>query len=123
VFVAGSVPAARRAISMPNSEVSPAWLEARRQVGRYLDQVAYGSGTLGIEPQPVAAFSDAPLHWLACWSPPALADELVRALPIDRVILAPDEARCPALAKVRDRLVIERTFGTRYPMSVFRLQR
>jgi hypothetical protein len=123
VFVAGSVPAARRAISAPDSEVSPAWLDTRRQVGRHLDQVAHGSGTLGIEPQPVAAFSDAPLHWLACWSPPALADELTRALPIHRVVLTPDETRCPSLAKVRDRLVLERTFGTRYPMSVFRLQR
>src|SRR5262249_53911723 len=94
-FALGSVSAARQAITAPNSEVPLGWLETRREVGAYLERVAHGTGTLGIEPQPVAASSDAPLHWLACWSPPALTAELTRRLPIERVILAPEELHCP----------------------------
>lgn len=121
-FALGSVPAAREAIAAPNSEVPLAWLETRRQVGAYLEQTAHGTGTLGIEPQPVAAYSDAPLHWLACWSTPAVTDALVRNLPITRVILAPEDLSCPSLAPLRTRLKLERRFGTRYPMGVFRIQ-
>lgn len=121
MLLASVVLMARAALSIPD-RVAPAWyLKGYAAVGAYLESVGGGRGTLGIEPQPLGVFTDAPLHWLACWSDPALAATLVASRPIDRIVLWPWELKCRSISAIRNRLVLERAFERDPPLLVFHL--
>jgi hypothetical protein len=94
-------------------------LDAARAAARYLERVAPSARTLGIEPQPVAAFTTAPLDWLACWSPPELAETLVRERHATRALLRAGELRCRSFDRIRPRLSLEAVIGHSY--GVFRV--
>ena len=112
----------QKTIELLQARVSPRMFQAYADVGAYLDSVAPTHGTLGIEQQSLAVFTDAPLYWLACWSPPDLASTLLRELPIDRIVLRPGEWNCSSLNGVRARLRKERTFTAHYPMTLYRIE-
>ncbi|HEV8550456.1 MAG TPA: hypothetical protein VGQ57_15535 [Polyangiaceae bacterium] len=98
-------------------------LEGVRGAAAYLTQHAAHERTLGIEPQPLAAFTDAPLDWLACWSPPELAERLVTGRHATRAVLRPGELACPSLARIRPWLALEYRVETPLPVGVFRIAR
>lgn len=103
--------------------LSPGLLQGYADVAEYLDRVAPTHGTLGMEHQPLAVFTDAPLYWLACWSPAELASTLLARLPIDRIVLRPGELGCPSLNGIRSRLQQERVFSEHSPMVVYAITR
>jgi len=78
---------------------------------------------LGMEHQWLAVFTAQPLYWLACWSPPAFAQVLIRDLPIDRIVLRPGELNCPSLDRIRAQLRAERSFTAHYPLMLYRIER
>ncbi len=94
-------------------------LEADAQVARYLEAHAPTRGTLGMEHQSLGVFTVEPLYWLACWSPARFAEVLVRDLPIDRILLRPNELRCPSLDRIRSRLRFEQAFTAYSPLTLY----
>jgi hypothetical protein len=98
-------------------------LNGYADVARYLDEHAPTTGTLGMEHQSLAVFTAQPLYWLACWSPPAFAQVLIRDLPIDRIVLRPGELNCPSLDRIRAQLRAERSFTAHYPLMLYRIER
>ena len=113
----------QKTFELVHAPVHTRMLQGYRDVAMYLDGVGPTHGTLGIEHQALAVYSAAPLYWLACWSPPELAQTLVRELPIERIVLRPGELRCPSLSLIRDRLSPERAFDEHYPMTLYRIAR
>jgi hypothetical protein len=113
----------KKTLDVVQHETSPRMTEGYADVGAYLQRVALRSGTLGIEHQGLGVFTDAPLYWLACWSPPSLASTLVRELPIERIMLRPGELACSSLNGIRARLSPERSFTRHYPMTLYRVAR
>jgi hypothetical protein len=112
---------ATKSFELRERDARPGWLEIRRAAAGYLDRVALESRTLGIEPQPISAFTSAPLDWLACWSPPELAELLVQQRGVDRIVLDPSEFNCPSVARLRPRLKLERLFRGTEVIGVFRI--
>ncbi len=102
---------------------SPRMFQGYADVAAYLDSVGPTHGTLGMEHQSLAVFTDAPLYWLACWSPPELASTLLRELPIERIVLRPGELGCSSLSGIRSRLRLERSVDAHYPMRVYTIER
>ncbi len=98
------------------------WLDVRAQAGAYLQRVAMNSRTLALHSQTLSAFTDAPLYWLACWSPPELPEMLVRERGIERIVLAPRDLSCPSVASLRPRLELERSFSNAAELRVFRIK-
>ncbi|MET0795608.1 MAG: hypothetical protein ABW061_29080 [Polyangiaceae bacterium] len=114
---------ARKTNEVLQRKVSTAQLDAYADVARYLDAHAPTNGTLGIEHQSLGVFTAQPLYWLACWSPAAFAQVLVRELPIDRIALRPGELHCPSLDRIRAQLRLEQSFTAHYPMTLYRIER
>jgi hypothetical protein len=114
---------ARATLAKPDHEMHPGILKGYAAAGAYLEQVGRGFGTLGIEPQPLSVFTDAPLHWLACWSDPSMAATLISRRPIERILLWPWETRCKSLAAIQNRLVLEHVFEGNPPLLMFRIER
>jgi hypothetical protein len=96
-----------------------AGLEGPREAAQFLERVARTGRTLGIEPQPVAAFTQAPLDWLACWSEPAVAEVLVRERHVTRALLRPSDLSCRSLERIRARLRLEAVLGHRHEFGLF----
>jgi hypothetical protein len=113
----------QKTLALVQHETSPRMTGGYAEVGAYLERLAPRTGTLGIEHQGLGVFTDAPLYWLACWSPPSLAATLVRELPIERIVLRPGELGCSSLNGIRARLSPERSFARHYPMTVYRVAR
>jgi hypothetical protein len=103
-----------RSSRLADSDPKEADLDVPRTAARYLERVAPSERTLGIEPQAVAAFTTAPLDWLACWSPPELAETLVRERHATRVLLRAGELRCRCFDRIRARLSLEAVIGHSY---------
>lgn len=114
---------ARKTEEVLARRVPTAPLEAYADVARYLDAHAPTRGTLGMEHQSLAVFTAEPLYWLACWSPPAFAQVLLRELPIERIVLRPGEISCPSLDRIRPQLRVERSFTAHYPLTLYRIER
>ena len=102
---------------------SPRMFQGYAEVASYLDRVGPTHGTLGMEHQSLAVFTEAPLYWLACWSPPELAKALLAELPIERIVLRPGELGCSSLNGIRSRLRPERAFSEHYPMTLYTITR
>ena len=113
----------QKTVELLQARVSPRMFQGYAEVGAYLDRVAPSHGTLGMEHQSLAVFTQEPLYWLACWSPPELASGLLRELPIERIVLRPGEFHCPSLDQIRGRLHPEQTFTAHYPMTIYRIAR
>ncbi len=122
-LAASLVVGTRKTLELVKHETSPRMTKGYADVGAYLERLAPRTGTMGIEHQGLGVFTDAPLYWLACWSPPALASTLVRELPIERIVLRPGELGCSSLDGIRARLQRERSFVAHYPMTVYRITR
>jgi hypothetical protein len=113
----------QKTLELVQHKTSSRMCQAYAEVGAYLNQLTPSTGTLGMEDQGLGVFTDAPLYWLACWSPPALASTLVRELPIERIVLRPGELGCSSLDGIRTRLQRERSFLAHYPMTLYRIAR
>ena len=122
-LAASLVVGTRKTLELVEHETSPRMTQGYAEVGAYLERLAPHTGTMGIEHQGLGVFTDAPLYWLACWSPPALASTLLRELPIERIVLRPGELGCASLDGIRARLKRERSFVAGYPMTVYRIAR
>ncbi|MES1175036.1 MAG: hypothetical protein ABUL62_11995 [Myxococcales bacterium] len=114
---------ARKTKEVLDRQVPTAPLNAYADLARYLDARAPTAGTLGMEHQSLAVFTAQPLYWLACWSPPAFAEALVRDLPIDRIVLRPGELFCPSLDRIRTRLRAEQSFTAHTQLVLYRIER
>jgi hypothetical protein len=109
----------QKTLALRESDTSEEMLAARRAIADYLQRFALRERTLGIEPQPIAAFTDAPLDWLACWSVPELAERLVEERHVTRVVLRQPELDCPSLALIRSRFVLQSVVGSDIKFGVF----
>jgi hypothetical protein len=96
-------------------------VDGARVAGAYLQRRALHERTLGIEPQPIGAYTDAPLDWLACWSPPEVAPLLLEKRHVTRVVVTARGLRCPSLARIRERLVLEAELQPHGGMRVLRV--
>ncbi|MEO8900224.1 MAG: hypothetical protein ABI488_01410 [Polyangiaceae bacterium] len=122
-LAASLVVCARKTDELIETPVPTGMTRSYAEVGAYLNRLAPTGGTLGMEHQGLGVFTEAPLYWLACWSPPALASTLVQRLPIERILLRPGELGCPSLAGIRSRLSRERSFVDHYPVTLYRIAR
>jgi hypothetical protein len=122
-LAASLVVCSKKTLELVVHKTSPRMTQGYAEVGAYLERLAPRTGTMGIEHQGLGVFTDAPLYWLACWSPPALASTLVRELPIERIVLRPGELACSSLDGIRARLQRERSFVAHYPMTLYRIKR
>ncbi len=122
-LVVSLITCSRKTTELIQTEVPTGMTSSYAEVGAYLDSVAPSAGTLGMEHQGLGVFTDAPLYWLACWSPPAFAPTLLRKLPIDRILLRPGEIGCHSLDGIRSRLSPERRFVDHYPVTLYRIAR
>ncbi|MEO6601633.1 MAG: hypothetical protein ABIQ16_17285 [Polyangiaceae bacterium] len=120
---ASLVVCARKTEEVLDRRVPTGQLDAYADVARYLDEHAPTNGTLGMEHQSLAVFTAQPLYWLACWSPPAFAQVLIRDLPIDRIVLRPGELYCPSLDRIRSLLRAEQSFTAHFPFVLYRIER
>jgi hypothetical protein len=109
---------------IPNAcQVNHPRIAARRELASWLDRQTPLPTIMGIEPQPLGVYSRAGMHWIACWSPPSLAQALAQRLAIDYLVIeGAGILECPSLSLLRDRLVLE-TEGksTSWPYWVFRI--
>jgi hypothetical protein len=81
------------------------WHESRSEVAAWLDD--QGAPTvLAIEPQQLSMLTRrAKFHWLACWSPPEVAEILLRERQIDYVIFPKKDEHCASLKSIKPRLI------------------
>ncbi|HEX5097943.1 MAG TPA: hypothetical protein VFV94_00515, partial [Polyangiaceae bacterium] len=111
----------RASLHLGDDPLQEARVDGARVAGAYLERVALRERSLGIEPQPIGAYTDAPLDWLACWSPPEVAPLLVEKRHVTRVVATVQALRCPSLARIRDRLVLEAELQPHGGMRVLRV--
>jgi len=111
----------RASLELGDDPLHEARVDGARVAGAYLTRVARSERSLGIEPQPIGAYTDAPLDWLACWSPPEVAPLLVEKRHVTRVVATARALRCPSLARVRERLVLEAELQPHGGMRVLRV--
>jgi len=111
----------RASLHLGDDPLHEARVDGARVAGAYLERVARNERSLGIEPQPIAAYTDAPLDWLACWSPPEVAPLLIEKRHVTRVVASARALRCPSLALVRERLVLEAELQPHGGMRVLRV--
>jgi hypothetical protein len=121
-LAASLVTCTRKTTELIQKDIPTGMVQSYAQVGAYLNRLAPSTGTLGMEHQGLAVFTDASLYWLACWSPPAFASTLVRELPIERILLRPGELGCPSLNDIRSRLQPEQRFVDHYPVTLYRIR-
>ena len=119
LLVVSLVTLGTKAVRGSDAPLLTAGLEGSREAAEVLQHVALHERTLGIEPQPVAAFTDAPLDWLACWSEPVVAEVLVRERHVTRALLRPGELSCRSLARIRGQLRLEAVVGHRHEFGLF----
>jgi hypothetical protein len=124
-FAFGIPTVAAKSLVLPERDPTLSSLAVRAATAAYLQEVALDSRTLGIQPQPLSAFTDAPLDWLACWSDPRLAEMLVAERGAERIVLSRRQLKCESVATLRPRLQLERRFPGPRPgdeLCVYRIQ-
>lgn len=111
----------RTSLHLGDDPTHEARVDGARVAGAYLERVARNERSLGIEPQPIGAYTDAPLDWLACWSPPEMAPLLIEKRHVTRVVVYARALGCPSLARIRERLVLEAELQPHGGMRVLRV--